>query len=117
MKYEECTKHNKKLTIVSTKTVNVVSRYSDYLSASSEKMNMSEEDKYEEALWYTGNLDEEYDVKVYKIGSLILVDSAAAFTSVNESIKLQNLKNIRRTRLEYADGSIGTEIKTKGMLC
>ena len=42
------------------------------------------------------------------------MDSGAAFSSVNESIKLQNLKYIKRTRLEYTDGSIGTEIKTKG---
>ena len=49
-------------------------------------------------------------VRVYKIDSVILGDSGAAFTSVNESIQLQNLKNIRGTRLEYADGSIGTEI-------
>ena len=33
---------------------------------------------------------------------------------MNESIKLQNLKNIRGTRLEYADGSVGTEMKTIG---
>ena len=76
--------------------------------------HMSEEDKYEEAIWHKENLENENDVKVYKIGSVILVDSGAAFTSVNESIQLQNRKNSRGTRLEYADGSVGTEIKMKG---
>ena len=94
--------------------MDVVSRYSDYLSVCSATMNMSEEYKYEEAIWYKENLEEECDVKVYRIGTVILVDSGAAFTSVNNSIKLQNLKNISGARLEYADGSVGTEIKTKG---
>ena len=58
-------------------------------------MDMSEKDMYEEALWYRENSEEFNDVKVYKIGTVILVDSCAALTSVNESIELQNLKNIR----------------------
>ena len=95
MKYKECAKHNKNLTestkTVSTKTVSIVSKslYLDYDNActATATMNMSEEDKCEEALWY--------NVKVYKVGSVILVDSGAAFTSVNEFIELQNLKNIK----------------------
>ena len=40
---------------------------------------MSEEDKYEEALWYKKNSEEESDdLKVFKIGSVVLVDSGAA---------------------------------------
>ena len=116
VKYKECTKHNENLSTVSTKTVSISrnNRYNDYLNARSATTRMSEEDRYEEAIWHKENLENENDVKVYKIGSVILVDSGAAFTSVNESIQLQNRKNIRGTRLEYADGSVGTEIKTKG---
>ena len=116
VKYIECTKHNKNLSTVSIKTVSISrnNRYNDYLNARLATTHMSEEDKYEEAIWHKENLENENDVKVYKIGSVILVDSGAAFTSVNESIQLQNRKNIRGTRLEYADGSVGTEIKTKG---
>ena len=111
IKYKECPKHNRNLTTVSAKIVSV-SRYNDYLNACSATRNMSEGNKYEETIWYKENSEEEQDVKVCKIGSVILVDSGAAFTSVNESIKLH--QNIRGTRLEYADESVGTEIKTKG---
>ena len=45
---------------------------------------MSEVDRYEESIWYRENSEEENDVKVYKIGSIIFVDSGAAYTSVNE---------------------------------
>ena len=52
--------------------------------------NMSEKDDYEEVSWYKDNSDEEFDdLKEYKIGSVILVDSGAAFTLVNKSIELQ----------------------------
>ena len=74
VKYKECTKHN--------------------------KMNMSEEDRYKKALSYTEHFDGESDVKMYKIGSVMLMDSGGAFTSVNDSIDLQN---VRGTRLEYVN--------------
>ena len=76
-----------------TVSIALNSLYLDFINACSTTMNMSEEDKYEEALWYKENSEQESDdVKVYKIGTLMFVDSGAAFTSVNESIELQNLK-------------------------
>ena len=100
MKYKECAKHNKNLTegAVSTKTVSIVSKslYLDYENACTAMMNISEEDKYKDALCYTANFDGEYDITVYKI----LVDNGAVFTPVNESIESQNLKNIRGARLD-----------------
>ena len=69
--YKECGKHNKDLTVVSTKTVRIASKslYLDFINACSATMDMSEEDKYEEALWYKENSEEESDdVEMYKIG-------------------------------------------------
>ena len=118
VKYKGCAKHNKNVTerTVSTKIVSIVSKflYLDYKNACTTTMDMFEKDMYEEALWCRENSEEFDDVKVCKIGSVILVNSGVAFTSVNESIELQNLKNISFTRLEYAAGGVGSEIKTEG---
>lgn len=65
-KYKECIKHNKNLNLVSTK------QYNDYLNACEVTMNMSQEDKYKEALSYSENFDGQNDVKVYKIASVKL---------------------------------------------
>ena len=76
---------------------------------------MSEEENYEEALSYKDGTDDEVDdVKVYKIGSVILVDSGAAVTPVNDSIELVNQRKVKATRLEYADECAGREKKNKG---
>ena len=73
---------------MSTKTVSIVSKplYLDYENASTATMDTSEKDMYEEALWYRENSEESDDAKVYKVGSIILVDSGAAFTSVFSNI-------------------------------
>ena len=62
------------------------------------------------------NLRSNTSISIFEssIGSIMLVDSGAAYTSVNESMKLKNLRKVSNTRLEYADGSVGAEIKTKG---
>ena len=54
------------------------------------------------------------DLKVFKVGSVLQVDSWAAYTSVNDSTEVQNIKNVQGSRLEYADGSVRKEIKVKG---
>lgn len=51
---------------------------------------------------------------MFKIGSVLLVDSGTTFTSVNDSVELRNLRKVEGTRLENADGNIVTEITTKG---
>ena len=57
VRYIECTKHNKNLNTVSAKTVSISrnNRYNDYLNARSATTNMSEEDRYEESIWYKEN--------------------------------------------------------------
>ena len=53
----------------------------DIVNACSAASGMSEKENYEEALFYKDHIDDEMeDLKVYKIGSIILVDSGAAFT-------------------------------------
>ena len=70
-------------------SVNAVERvsatsYNDFINACSATSGMSEENNYEEALYYKDGTDDEVDdIKVYKIGSVILVDSGTVFTSVN----------------------------------
>ena len=117
--YKEFTKHNKnsKETVrVNVASIASKSYYLDYINACTATIDMSEEDRDEEAISYLESQDEDLQgVGVYKIGSVILVDSGAAFTSVIESIKLQNLKNVRGTRLEYADGSIEWRLRQKEM--
>ena len=81
-----------------------------YADACAATMDMSEKEMYEEALWYKENLEKSDDVKVYKLGSIMLVNSGAAFTSVNDTMKLRNLRHVGNTRLEYADRSVGAEM-------
>ena len=95
-------------------SVNAIKRisatsYMDFINA------WSEENNYEDAVYYKDGTDNEVDdVKVYKIGSVLLVDGGAAFTSMNDSIELENSRKVKGTRLEYADGSVGKELKKKG---
>ena len=59
------------------------SYYLDYINACTATIDMSEEDRNEEAISYLESQDEDLQgVGVYKIGSVILVDSGAAFTSI-----------------------------------
>ena len=51
---------------------------------------------------------------MHKVGFVILVDSGTVFTSVDNFIQLKNLRKVKETPSEYADGSIGGEISTKG---
>lgn len=116
VKYKECASHNKSFKeIVSVNEVNIVSTpYLDYITACSATTDMSEENKHQGTLWYRENGDEEFDdIKSYKVGSLVLIDGGAAFMFVNYFVQLRNLRKVKGTRLDYADGSIGTDIITK----
>ena len=57
VKYKECGKHNKNLTTVSAITVSIL-RYNDNPGACLATTNMSEENRYEEAIWYKENSEE-----------------------------------------------------------
>lgn len=106
VKYKECGKHNKNLRekSVSVKTFSIVSTppYLDCVDVYSATTNTPE-----------NNNDELDVIKVYKMGRVILVDSEAAFTSNNDCVELKNLRKVRGTGIEYADGSMGTEITTE----
>lgn len=70
--------------------------YHEFLNACLATIDMPEENRYQEALWHKENIEEEsVDLKVFKIGSVVLVDSGVAFTPVNNPIELQNVRDIK----------------------
>ena len=82
--------------------------YLDFINACFASSGISKKDN--EA--YTESV--ENDVKVCKLGSILLVDSGAAHTSVNYYFDLSNIWKTKETWIQYADGGIGKEISSKG---
>ena len=97
--------------------VKIISATSYRYSACSATSEISKEDHYEQALLYRDCIEDELDyLKVYKVGSMALVDSGKAHTFVKYSLELSNINKTKGTPLKYADGGVGKRISIKGNL-
>ena len=118
MKYKDCKDRSKNLKVkVSMNAVKIVSStpYLNCINVCSTTSWMSEKDDYEEKLFYRESAEDELeDLKLCKIGSVVLVHSSAIFTYMRNFLELKALRKVTGTRLEYADGSIGGKMSTKG---
>ena len=99
MKCKDYSDHNKNLKVaVKGNSANLATTvtYLDFVRLHPRYLK----DNYEEALFYRGSTEDEVDdLKVYKISSVVLVHSGAAFTSINNSMYELNIPYFNTVRV------------------